>query len=55
MADKTFIVTGTYRENKNTKKFAKEMIAVNEKFAKDKTYSQIGSKHRVTRHMITIE
>ncbi len=54
MAEKTFTITGTYREKDADKKFSKEIKAVNEGYAREKTLSQIGSKHGVNRHGIRI-
>jgi len=54
MDGKTFLVSGSYREKQEVKKFTKEIIAVNENFAKEKTLASIGSKHKTNRHQITI-
>ena len=54
MQEKTFMVTGTYVEKKGEKKFAKEIGAQNENFAKEKVLSQVGSKHKVRRNAIKI-
>jgi len=55
MSDKTFIVTGNYTEKQVVKTFEKEIKAVNEGFAKEKTFASIGSKHKINRYRITIE
>ena len=54
MADKTFTVSGTFKEKNEQKKFTKEMHAVNENFAREKVFSQIGSKHGIARNGIKI-
>ena len=42
MEEKTFVINGTYRDQGEIKKFAKEMTAGNENFAKEKTLTEIG-------------
>ncbi|PIN85258.1 MAG: 50S ribosomal protein L18a [Candidatus Diapherotrites archaeon CG11_big_fil_rev_8_21_14_0_20_37_9] len=54
MDGKKFTVTGTYNEKKEDKKFEKQITAVNEKYAMEKTLSAIGSKHKVKRNKIKI-
>ncbi len=54
MDEKTFTITGTYREKNEDKKFTKELNAFNENFAKEKVLSQIGSKHKIARNGIKI-
>ena len=55
MAEKTFVLNGTYRDQREIKKFANEVLAVNENYAKEKTLSTMGSKHKVKRHAIFID
>lgn len=55
MTDKTYKATGTYKDKGTTKKFMKEVTAVNENYAKEKILAGLGSKHKVTRYAIKIE
>ncbi|MHC1566532.1 MAG: 50S ribosomal protein L18Ae [Candidatus Syntropharchaeia archaeon] len=50
-----FQVKGEFKAGKNWEKFTKEVDAHNEKFAIEKIYSTIGSKHRLKRNMIKIK
>jgi len=54
MEEKTFVINGTYRDQGEIKKFAKEINANNENFAKEKTLTEIGSKHKIKRQGIII-
>jgi len=54
MQEKTFTISGTYKEKGADKKFTKEITAVNEGYAKEKALSQIGSKHGTQRNAIAI-
>ncbi|RDE16537.1 MAG: 50S ribosomal protein L18a [Candidatus Thorarchaeota archaeon] len=47
-------VTGTYRKNKHTFKFAKELIGEKESHIRERTLSDIGSRHRIRRRDIEI-
>ena len=55
MEEKIFVLNGTYREQGKIKKFEKEIHAGNENFAKEKTLTEIGSKHKIKRHAIVID
>ena len=52
---KAFKVTGTFKMgiNKN-QPFSKEILATNSNQAKEKIYSNIGSKHKIKRNFINI-
>jgi large subunit ribosomal protein LX len=52
---KNFEIKGTFRENKEGKKFSKTINALNENTAREKTLSIMGSKHKVKRIHIKIE
>ncbi len=54
MEQKTFVITGSYKERQEERKFKKEITAVNENYAKEKTVSLIGSKHKIRRSSINI-
>lgn len=55
MNEKTFTIGGTYKEKRGLKTFLKQVKAVNQNFAKEKTYSEIGSKHKVKRNQVKIK
>ncbi len=48
-------VRGFFRIGKEWMKFTKVVTAHNEKFAVEKTYSILGSNHKVKRNLIKIE
>ena len=50
-----YIVKGFFKIGKEWKKFTKVVSAHNEKFAVEKTYSILGSNHKVKRNLIKIE
>ncbi len=54
---KIFRIIGTYRDVRNgfTQAFKFELRALKEKEAKEKVYSELGSKHRISRRFINIE
>lgn len=52
---KNFVVTGTFKAGNAWEKFTKNVESQNEKNAIEKTYSTIGSKHRVKRSCVKIE
>jgi len=54
MEEKNFVVKGTMRQKNEGQKFTKEIKAVNEGFAKEKTLSMMGSKHNAKRNAIKI-
>jgi large subunit ribosomal protein LX len=47
-------VTGSYRKNKRTFKFEKELIGEKESHIREKTLSDLGSRHRIRRRDIEI-
>jgi len=53
--EKTFTISGTYQDRGEMKKFSKEVSAQNENYAREKTFSLIGSKHKVKRNAIAIK
>lgn len=55
MSVKVFRLRGTYGERKKKVVFNSEIRAINEKEAKEKLYSELGSRHRIKRHLIVIE
>jgi len=50
-----FEVSGKFRNGMVWTKFTKVVEAHNEKFAIEKTYSLLGSNHKVKRNLIKIE
>jgi len=54
MEEKTFAIEGAYKEKGGLKKFSKEIKAVNENYATEKTLAIFGSKHRLKRGAISI-
>ncbi|MFX0162659.1 MAG: 50S ribosomal protein L18Ae [Candidatus Hodarchaeota archaeon] len=54
---KIFRIIGTYRDIRNgfTQAFKFELRALKEEEAKEKVYSELGSKHRIRRRFINIE
>lgn len=48
-------ISGKFKLEKGWVKFKKIVNAHNERFAIEKTYSLIGSNHKVKRHLIKIE
>ena len=52
---KAFKVTGTFKMGRNKNQpFSKEILAANSNQAKEKIFSNIGSKHKIKRNFITI-
>lgn len=51
---KAYKVTGTFLMGKNYEKFSKEVVAKDEKGAREFIYSELGSKHKVNRRKIDI-
>ncbi len=49
-----FEVKGKFRKAKKWKSFTKKVEAQNERMAVEKTYSLIGSNHKVKRNLIEI-
>lgn len=54
MDEVAWSVTGTYRKNKHTFKFQKELIGEKESHIRERTLSDIGSRHRIRRRDIEI-
>ena len=52
---KIFRITGNFKQRRETSPFSKEYLAVTEKNAKDKLFSQLGSKNRLKRNQIKIQ
>lgn len=52
---KAFRVTGKFRMGHLTTPFALETVGKDDQQARDRVFSTIGSRHRVTRHQIWIE
>ncbi len=51
----TYIVRGRYNKKNKTHYFAVEVRALNQEQALEKAYSDIGSRHQVTRTMIKLD
>ncbi len=52
---KNFVIQGRFRIRTKWQKFAKTVTSNNEKNAIEKTYSTIGSQHRLKRNYIKID
>lgn len=52
---KAFRVTGKFRMGHLTTPFSLETVGNDDTAARDRVFSTIGSRHRVTRHQIWIE
>ncbi|AEH60407.1 Ribosomal LX protein [Methanosalsum zhilinae DSM 4017] len=52
---KSFVIKGTFKAGKNWERFTKSIESQNEKNAREKVYSLIGSKHGLKRNLIKIE
>lgn len=52
---KAFRVSGKFRMGHIQTPFTLETVGVDEKAARDRVYATIGSRHRVSRHQITLE
>ncbi len=51
----TFVVQGKFKAGVQWEKFSKQVEANNQKNAAEKVLSDIGSRHRVERRLVTIE
>ncbi len=49
-----FEIKGKFRKNRKWRNFTKKVDAQNERMAIEKTYSLIGSNHKVKRNLIEI-
>lgn len=47
-------VTGSYRKDRHTFKFQKELVGTNESHVRERILSDIGSRHRIKRRDIVI-
>lgn len=54
MDTKVWRAVGKYRKNKRTFTFTKELIALKESHARERIFSDLGSRHRVKRRDIEI-
>ncbi len=52
---KLFRISGSYKQRRETTIFSKEVLATTEENARDKLFSQIGSKNRMKRGQIKIQ
>jgi large subunit ribosomal protein LX len=52
---KVWRVKGNYRKDKTTLRFSRELIADKDEHARERTLSEIGSRHRVRRKDIEIK
>jgi large subunit ribosomal protein LX len=51
---KVFKVEGEIKDPKLSLKFEKEVMALSDKLASEKVYSDIGSRHRIKRYSVRI-
>jgi large subunit ribosomal protein LX len=54
MEETAWSVSGTYRKSKHTFKFEKELIGEKESHVRERTLSDLGSRHRIRRRDIEI-
>jgi large subunit ribosomal protein LX len=54
MDTKVWRAVGKYKKNKRTFTFTKELIALKESHARERIFSELGSRHRVKRRSIEI-
>lgn len=50
-----YVISGTFKAGRSWEKFTKTVSSQNEKNAKDKVFSLIGSEHRLKRSLIQLE
>ncbi|NOR59464.1 MAG: 50S ribosomal protein L18a [Methanosarcinales archaeon] len=50
-----YIISGRFKAGRTWEKFTKKVASQNEKNAKDKVYSLIGSEHNLKRNLIQLE
>ncbi len=50
-----FRVSGSFKQKRQTTPFSKEILAITEENAKDKLYTEFGSKNRLKRRQIRIQ
>lgn len=54
MSSKIWIATGEYLKNKQKFTFSRELLGEKEAHVREKILSELGSRHRVKRRLITI-
>ncbi len=54
MENKTYEVSGTFTDKTGERKFTRDVNAHNEKFAKEKVFSEFGSRHKIRRNAVKI-
>lgn len=52
---KIFRISGSFKKRRETTSFSREFLALTEENAKDKLFSQLGSKNRMKRGQIKIK
>ncbi|MHA2424997.1 MAG: 50S ribosomal protein L18Ae [Candidatus Thorarchaeota archaeon] len=52
MSSKIWLATGEYRKLKRVFKFSRELLAPKEEHVREKIYSELGSRHKVSRKYI---
>lgn len=52
---KIFRVKGWFKQGYEKQAFTQELPALSEKQALERIYSEVGSKHKIKRHLINIE
>ena len=52
---KIFRISGSFKKRRETTSFSREFLALTEENAKDKLFSQLGSKNRIKRGQIKIK
>ena len=52
---KIFRISGSFKKRRETTSFSREFLALTEENAKDKLFSQLGSKNRIKRGQIKIQ
>ncbi|UCG90794.1 MAG: 50S ribosomal protein L18a [Candidatus Heimdallarchaeota archaeon] len=54
MSVKIFRISGSFKQRRETTSFSKELCALTEEQAKDKLFSEFGSRNRLKRRQIRI-
>lgn len=55
MSVKTFRIRGSFKKNRKTQEFVKEMKGMKEKDVRETLLSTLGSQYRIKRYRITID
>jgi len=55
MSSKIWLATGEYRKLKKVFRFTKELLAPKEEHVREKIYSELGSRHRVSRKYVKFD